>query len=119
MEISIALLLLTLIATGVLQFFSQGTLYLKKSREHAVACNLAQEVMERYLNWSTLPPSGVTINPDPLLYPASINNVTYNAALTISDGPIQPTSLKQLEVVISWGNETYRLVSLKADFIDD
>lgn len=105
-EVSIALVVLSLIVVGMLQIFSQGSLYLKRSRERTVAYNLAKEAMERYFS----------PNPDPALYSAAVNNITYNVALNISDGPVEPSRLKQIDVTVSWGNDSYRLVSLKADY---
>jgi prepilin-type N-terminal cleavage/methylation domain-containing protein len=113
-EISIAIVLISLIVSGTLGVFSQGFSYLKKYRERTVAYNLGREVMERYFTWP-LPADGTHSNPAPY-YPVTLNNVTYNVNLTISPDPVYPTAMKQISVVISWGTQSYTLVSLKANY---
>lgn len=113
-EISIALVIMTLVAAGMLEAFSLGFGYLKKSQEREVIYSLAQEVMEGYFDWNTLPPNGNYTNPTP--YPAIINGASYDVRLNISDSPIQPAELKQIEVIVSRGTESYSLLTLKADY---
>lgn len=113
-EVSIAIVLISLIVSGTLGVFSQGFSYLKKYRERTVAYNLGREVMERYSNWGSLPANGTHSNPSP--YPAILNKITYNVNLTILPDPVYPTVLKQINVVVSWGTQSYTLVALKANY---
>lgn len=113
-EISVAILMLSLICSGVLGVISQGISYLQRSRERTTAYNLAREVIERYFQWSSLPANGSYVNPAP--YPLTINNITYNVNLNISDGPVAPAVLKQVEVTVSWGTQQYDLITLKSDY---
>ncbi|MFH1768624.1 MAG: hypothetical protein ABH858_05655 [Candidatus Omnitrophota bacterium] len=113
-EVAIAICILALISGGMLAVFHQGFTRLEKTQKRTGAYNLAREVMEEYSDWSSLPPNGTYNNPLP--YPALINGVTYNVDLTISDGPLQPASLKQISVDVSWNSENYTVETLKADY---
>jgi len=108
-EISITVVILALLCSGMLGIFAQGFSYLKQSKERTIACNLAREVMERYFDWSSL-----SSNPPP--YSVTLNNITYNVNLTISDGPVSPNELKQLDVNISWPGGTFNISTLKANY---
>ena len=113
-EVGTALAILVLILGGALAVFSQGFNIIDKSKKRTVAYNLAKEAMEEYSDWSSLPGNGNYTNPSP--YPAIINGVTYNVDLRISDGPIRPFELKQIDVTVSWGAESFTLTALKANY---
>ena len=111
-ELSVAIVVLILICSGILGIISQGIFNLRRSQERSVAYSLAREVLERYFNWAALPANGTYQNPPP--YPATINNVTYNVSLRVADGPVAVNQLKEIEVAVSWGNQSYRLYCFKA-----
>ena len=117
-EISICILLLALLATGMVGIFTQGSKAALRTEERAVACSLARGVMETYSDWGELvtlagsPPANgtYTISTD------TLNGVTYTSTLIISDGPVTPTALKSLEVTVTWGTSSVTVVASKADY---
>lgn len=110
-EVSMCIVLLALLATGMVNIFSQGSRAALKTKERAVACSLARGVMENYADWSQIPSNGTyTVSTD------TLNGVTYTSTLTVSGGPVSPASLKRLAVTVSWGTGSVRLDTLKADF---
>jgi prepilin-type N-terminal cleavage/methylation domain-containing protein len=106
-EVSVALVILALIAGGMLGIFSQGFNIGKLSKEKTIAYSLAREKLEESFCYPFPSDSSGT---------TTRNNIVYNWTLTVSDGPIYPNELKQLAVTVSWGTESYTLVTLKADY---
>jgi len=106
-EISIAVVILTLIAGGMLGIFSQGFNAAEKSQERTAAYSLAREKLEESFRYPFPSNSSGTTTRD---------NIVYNWTLTVSDDPIYPGELKRLAVAVSWGTENYTLVTLKADY---
>ena len=106
-EVSLAIAILALVLSGMLGIFGQGYLYLKKTRERVVAYSLAKEALERYYDWASLPLTGATYN-------VSMNGVNYNVNVTVSDGPVYPSELKQLNVLLTWPAGNFTIVTLKA-----
>jgi len=111
----------------MLGIFSKGYWHLRKTRIHVVAYNLARGITEQYSNWTALDgldgtvddtvTNGTYENPP---NPVTLNNVTYTPQLIIADGPIYPTRLKRINLVISWPegavNRNVTIYTLKADY---
>ena len=106
-EVSIAILILALIAGGMLEIFSQGFNEAKKSRERTAAYSLAREKLEENFRYPF---------PSDSSGADTRNGIVYNWRLTVAGGPIHPKELKQLRVTVSWGTESYTLTTLKADY---
>ena len=125
-EVVAAIAILSLLLGGVLAIFSQGFNAAQRTRNQAVAVNLARALAEEYSNWTKLtelddtpwipphngPANGV-YNPGEI----NLNNVTYGRTMQISDGL---SGLKRLDAVLSWpeGGTTKNLTisTLKADY---
>ncbi|MBU1044476.1 MAG: type II secretion system GspH family protein [Candidatus Omnitrophica bacterium] len=120
-EVSLAILVLSIILSGSLKMFSQGHGLARKSKEKAVVYSLAREILEEYSDWSWLvartganPPSnGVYVNP-PLT--VTRNNVNYMPSLIISSGPLAASELKQLEVNVTWAGGSFQVKTLKGNY---
>jgi len=127
-EVIAALTIMVLILGGMLGILWQGFAAGRNSQQRTVAYNLARQFMEEYSDWVRLtaragnpPVNGSYTNPP---NPVIINNITYTPILTISDGPCVPgmpfcppnTELKQLNVTVSWGIESYTLTTFKANY---
>lgn len=115
-EVVVAIAILSLLLGGMLTIFSQGFNAAKRTRNQAVAVNLARAAAEEYSSWGMA-------NRTSGVYPLSdvnLNNVTYGRIIQISDGPVSPSQLKRLDTVISWpeGGTTKNLTvsTLKADY---
>lgn len=96
-EIAIAIALLALIFGGMLAVFDRGAIAARKTQQQAVAYGLARAFLEQYSNWGGLASNGTYSLGSNIL-----NNITYATTLTISDGPINPTQLKRLDITVSW-----------------
>lgn len=105
-EVSLSLAILAMVLSGILGIFGQGYLDLKKTKERAVAYSLAREALERYYNWASLPLTGAT-------YSVNINGVNYNVNVAVVDGPVHPSELKQLNVLLTWPTGNFSLSTLK------
>ncbi|MCG2711379.1 MAG: prepilin-type N-terminal cleavage/methylation domain-containing protein [Candidatus Omnitrophica bacterium] len=120
-EVSIAILVLSIIVGGSLSMFSQGHGLARKSQEKAAAHCLVREVMEEYSDWARLvartganpPANGTYVNP-PLV--VARNNVNYTPSLIISSGPLPAPELKQLEVNVTWAGGTFQVRTLKGNY---
>jgi prepilin-type N-terminal cleavage/methylation domain-containing protein len=126
-EVAVAISVLGLMFGGMLMVFDRGALASRKTQQQAVAYNLARAFLEQYSNWNGLDGldgafDGVVTNntyTNPPL-PATINNIVYIPSLAVSDGPINPTQLKQLDITISWTDgavaRNVTLSTLKANY---
>ena len=118
-EVAIALALLALFFGGMLGIFERGAIASRKTQERTVAHSLARAVFEQYASWSALDALSVAPGVTNGIYPptaSTINNITYTPSLTIADGPIVPTQLKQLSLTIAWSAGTFTISTLKADY---
>lgn len=106
-EVAATVAILVLIVSGMLGIFWQGFVATKASKGRMVAYSLAREMLER--NFVSPFPSTTTDS-------VTLNDVTYNRTLTVSDGPVFPTQLKQLDVTVSWDTESFTLTTLKANY---
>ena len=106
-EVSLALAILAMVLSGILGIFGQGYLDLKRARERVAAYSLAKEALERYYDWASLPLSGAT-------YSVNLNGVNYNVNVTVTDGPVHPSELKQLNVSLAWPAGNFTIATLKA-----
>ncbi|RLI02083.1 hypothetical protein DRO38_04365 [Candidatus Bathyarchaeota archaeon] len=118
-EVGVAVFVFALLATGMLGVFNQGFNAALKTKERTVAWNIACSIMEVYSDWNSLetlagsPPSNGSYTNPP--NPITLNGITYSPTVTISDGPVGPSSeLKQIDVTVNWDTESVRLVSLVA-----
>jgi hypothetical protein len=111
-----AIATLALLLGGVLAIFSQGFNVAKRTRNQAVAVNLARAVAEEYSSWDRVNIANGVYN----LGDVNLNNVTYGRTIQISDGPVSPGQLKRLSAIISWpdGGSTKNLTisTLKANY---
>ncbi len=121
-EVSIAIVVLALVFGGMLAMFKRGFRIGRKSKDLINANAIAREIMEEYSDWNRLvwrtgsDPPAIGSYTDP---PFSVtrNNTTYTAILDISNGPIPATpSLKQIEVTVTWGGESFVLRTLKGNY---
>lgn len=114
-EVMAAAAILALISTGVFGVFWQGFREAKKSQMFTAAQNLARGFLEQYSDWGSLPANGSYSLGNSIL-----NNIAYSAALTISDGPINPAQIKRLDITISWTDGTISrnvaITTLKANY---
>lgn len=129
-EVAIAIGVLALVFGGMLAVFDRGAIAARKTQQQAAAYSLARAVAEEYSNWarlvaltgSTPPTNGTYTNPPNPIFspPILLNNITYTPQMTISNGPINPTQLKQLNITISWTDgatpRSITLATLKANY---
>ena len=128
-EVAIAIAVLALLLARIVEVFNRGAIALRRTQQQAAAYNLARGIMEQYSDWGRLDlldgiadgalTNGIYSSP-PLPLPVTLNNITYTPSLTISDGPILPVQIKQLDLTISWTDgvtpRSITLAALKADY---
>lgn len=126
-EVAVAIALLALVFGGTLAVFNQGAIASRKTLQQAAAYGLARAFLEQYSDWNSLDildgsldgavTNNTYTNPPA---PAALNNITYTPSLTVSDGPINPTQLKRLDITISWTDgviaRSITIAALKADY---
>lgn len=126
-EVAVAIALLALVFGGTLAVFNQGAIASRKTQQQAAAYGLARAFLEQYSDWNSLDildgildgavTNNAYLNPPA---PAALNNITYTPSLTVSDGPINPTQLKRLDITISWTDgviaRSITIAALKADY---
>ncbi len=137
-EVCVAIVIVSLVLVSMLGIFGKGYQYLRKTRTRTGAYNLAKGIMEQYSNWTTLDaldgvsdstvtspatytdPAPSTPDPSNPFDSIPLNNVTYTPQLIISDVPIDPTRLKQINLTISWTegavNRNVTIYTLKANY---
>ncbi|TAN62304.1 hypothetical protein EPN16_01885 [bacterium] len=126
-EVAVAIALLALVFGGALAVFSQGAVASRKTQQQAVAYSLARAFLEQHSDWNSLDildgsldgavTNSTYANPPA---PAAINNILYTPSLAVSDGPINPTQLKRLDITISWMDgaiaRNITIATLKANY---
>jgi len=131
-ESIVAIAVLVIIMAGALDIFDRGFSATVKTRERTVAYGLARELLEENTNWDALteldanPWTGAKNGPENgnYTYPTNLtlNGVTYVRRIDVADGPLPglpyTDELKQLTATISWGTNSFSLMTLKANFSD-
>ena len=126
-EVAAAIALLAMVFGGTLAVFNQGAIASRKTQQQAAAYGLARAFLEQYSGWNSLDildgildgavTNNTCLNPPA---PAALNNITYTPSLAVSDGPINPTQLKRLDITISWTDgaiaRSITIATLKADY---
>ena len=126
-EVAVAVALLALVFGGTLAVFNQGAIASRKTQQQAAAYSLARAFLEQYSDWNSLDmldgsldgavTNNTYMNPPA---PATSNNILYTPSLTVSDGPINPTQLKRLDITVSWIDgamaRNITITTLKADY---
>ncbi|MFH0790311.1 MAG: prepilin-type N-terminal cleavage/methylation domain-containing protein [Candidatus Omnitrophota bacterium] len=131
-EVAIAVALLALIFSGMLEIFARGFSAMRKSNQRTIAYSLVRRIAEVYSDWNRLDTldagtPGVVTNgvytDDPAepaaadtLNPVTINGIVYTPNLTISNGSVYPTELKQIAVNVSFAAYTYTITTLKGNY---
>jgi len=119
-EMAISIIVLSLVFVGVVNVFNMGFKAAAKTKQKTAACNIAREVMETYDDWSALvtlagsPPSNGTYTTPP--DPVTLNGVVYTPSVVVSDGPVSPLQLKQIDVTVTWDSDSITITTLQADY---
>lgn len=126
-EVAVAIALLALVFGGTLAVFNQGAIASRKTQQQAAAYGLARAFLEQYSDWNSLDildgsldgvvTNNTYVNPPA---PATLNNIAYTPSLAVSDGPVNPTQLKRLDITISWIDgaiaRSITIATLKANY---
>jgi Tfp pilus assembly protein PilV len=118
-EACVAITIFVILLVSMTAVITQGFRFLRTSRVRTQGYNLARAVTERYSNWTALTGLGgngtyaISFGASPNM---TINNINYTANLTIADGPVNPTELKQVDVTVFWTGGNFTITTLKANY---